>query len=180
MSEWYHSYEPVFQPLKDKLTWLDSEGTRLVMPNPRLIRNKGRPVFARIRIEMDRNDRELPTSLWIENGLKSRCGLCRQEGYNHRTCLTRNGKSTSGGAASVLKRLRVPLVDRISLTLPRQNMDQYRRAVAKIRKEDNLMLLRRCRYHMLQLVEELAAATNMQLTLARCNNVLNYEDYLSE
>ena len=33
---------------------------------------------------------------------------------------------------------------------------------------------------MLQLVEELATATNRQLTPAKCNNVLNYEDYLSE
>ena len=42
------------------------------------------------------------------------------------------------------------------------------------------MLLRRCRYHMLQLAEELATATNRQLTPAERNNVLNYEDYLSE
>ena len=56
--------------------------------------------------------------------------------------------------------LRAPLVNRISLTLPRQNMDQYRRAVAKIRKENNLMLLRRCRYHMLQLVEKLQPTGN--------------------
>ena len=42
------------------------------------------------------------------------------------------------------------------------------------------MILSRCRYHMLQLVEELAVATNRQLTLAERNNVLNYEDYLSK
>ena len=59
-------------------------------------------------------------------------------------------------------------------------MDQYRHAVAKIKKENNRMLLRRCRYHMLQLVEELAAVTNRQLILAECNNVLNYDNYLSE
>ena len=53
-------------------------------------------------------------------------------------------------------------------------------AVTKIKKENNLMILRRSRYHMLQLAEELAAATNKQLTLAERNNVLNYEDYLSE
>ena len=96
----YHSYEPIFQPLKDKLAWPDLEETRVVMPNPQLIRNKGRPKSTRIRNEMDENDRELPTSLWIENGPKSRCGLCRQEGHNHRTCPTRNAESTSGGAAS--------------------------------------------------------------------------------
>ena len=96
----YHSYEPVFQPLKDRLAWPDPEETRVVMPNPQLIQNKGRPKSTRIRNEMDENDRELPTSLWIENGPKSRCGLRRQEGHNRRTCPTRNAESPSGGAAS--------------------------------------------------------------------------------
>ena len=79
-----------------------------------------------------------------------------------------------------LVRLGAPLVDRVSLTLSRQNMHQYERAVNKIKKENNLMILRRSRYHMLQLTDELAAATNRQLTPAKRNNVLNYEDYLSE
>ena len=42
------------------------------------------------------------------------------------------------------------------------------------------MIFCRCNYHMLQLAEKLAAATNRQLTLAERNNVLNYEDYLLE
>ena len=42
------------------------------------------------------------------------------------------------------------------------------------------MILHRSRYHMLQLAEELAAATNRQLTLAEHNNVLNCEDFLLE
>ena len=42
------------------------------------------------------------------------------------------------------------------------------------------MILHRCKYHMLQLVEELAAVMNRQLTPAERNNVLIYEDYLSE
>ena len=100
VSEQYHCYKPVFQPLKDRLAWLDLEETRLVMPNPRLIRNKGRPASTRICNEMDKNDRELPTSLWIENGLKSRYELCHQEGHNCRTCPTQNVESTSGGATS--------------------------------------------------------------------------------
>ena len=74
----------------------------------------------------------------------------------------------------------ISLVDRISLTLPQQNMHQYERAVTKIKKENNLMILYRCRYHMLQLAEELAATTNGQLTPTERNNVLNYENYLSE
>ena len=64
-----------------------------------------------------------------------------------------------------LVRLEAPLVNCILLTLPRRNMHQYELAVAK--KKNNLMILRRCRYHMLQLVEELANATNMQLTPCR-------------
>ena len=79
-----------------------------------------------------------------------------------------------------LVRLGAPLVDRVSLTLSRQNMHQYERAVTKIKKENNLMILRRSRYHMLQLAKELATATNRQLTPTERNNVLNYEDYLSE
>ena len=42
------------------------------------------------------------------------------------------------------------------------------------------MILRWCKYLMLQLVEEMAITTNKQLTPAERNNVLNYEDYLSE
>ena len=79
-----------------------------------------------------------------------------------------------------LVQLEAPLVDCVSLTLSRQNMHQYERAVTKIKKENNLMILRRSRYHMLQLAEELAVAMNRQLTPAERNNVLNYEDYLSK
>ena len=95
MEERYHSYEPIFQPLKDKLEWPEPQERRIVMPNLRLIREKGRPKSTRIRNEMDDGDRELPTSLWIENGPKSKCGLCRQEGHNCRRCSTRNVESIS-------------------------------------------------------------------------------------
>ena len=59
-------------------------------------------------------------------------------------------------------------------------MEQCMRAVARIWKENNLMLLRRSRYHMLPLAEELATAANKQLTPTERNNVLNYDPYLSE
>ena len=59
-------------------------------------------------------------------------------------------------------------------------MDQCMRAVARFLKENNLILFRRSRYHMLLLVEELAAATNKQLTPTERKNVLNYDPYLSE
>ena len=81
-----------------------------------------------------------------------------------------------------LVQLEAPLVDRVSLTLSRQNMHKYEHAVTKKKKKkkNNLMILRRSRYHMLQLAKELAATTNRQLTPLERNNVLNYEDYLSE
>ena len=56
--------------------------------------------------------------------------------------------------------LGAPFVDRNSLTLSQRNMHQYKRSMAKIKKENNRMILRRCKYLMLQLVEELAVATN--------------------
>ena len=61
-----------------------------------------------------------------------------------------------------LVQLGVPLVDHVSLTLSGRNMRQYERAVKKIKKKKkiNLMILRRSKYHMLQLAEELTAATN--------------------
>ena len=79
-----------------------------------------------------------------------------------------------------LVQLKAPLVDHVSLILSRQNMHQYECAMTKIKKENNLMILCRSKYHMLQLAEELATATNRQLTPAERNNVLNYEYYLSE
>ena len=60
------------------------------------------------------------------------------------------------------------------------NMEQCRRAVAKIQEENNLMFLRRCKYHLLQLAKEQTAATNRQFTQAEGNSVLSYKDYLFE
>ena len=53
VEERYHSYEPIFQPFKDRLEWSEPQERRIVMPNPRLIREKGRPKSTRIRNEMD-------------------------------------------------------------------------------------------------------------------------------
>nr|POE64203.1 hypothetical protein CFP56_74849 [Quercus suber] len=97
VEEWYHRYEPILQTLKDRLEWPEPVKRRIVISNPRLIQEKGQPKSTRIRNEMDDKDRELPTSLWIENGPKLKCGLCRQEGHNHRRCPTWNVESTSRG-----------------------------------------------------------------------------------
>jgi hypothetical protein len=76
--------------------------------------------------------------------------------------------------------LGAPLPDHVSLTMPRSNVVNYEKVVKQIRKENNLMLLRRCRYYMLQLAEEMATATQRELTPNERNNVLSYEEYLSD
>ena len=53
VEERYHSYEPIFQSLKDRLEWLEPQERRILMPNLRLIREKGRPKSTRILNEMD-------------------------------------------------------------------------------------------------------------------------------
>ncbi|KAK9985159.1 hypothetical protein SO802_034684 [Lithocarpus litseifolius] len=99
MNALFRSYAPVFPALKDKLSWPDPKETRKVVPNPRLIREKGRPVSTRIRIEMDEGEKRLRTTPWKEGGRKVQCGLCDQEGHNRRTCPKRNEVPTSGGLA---------------------------------------------------------------------------------
>ena len=95
----FQSYAPVFPALKDRLSWPDPEETRRVLSNPRLIREKGRPVSTRIRNEMDKGGRRPRTTPWKEGGRKVQCGLCDQEGHNRRTCPKRNEVPTSGGVA---------------------------------------------------------------------------------
>jgi hypothetical protein len=56
----------------------------------------------------------------------------------------------------------------------------YEKVVKQIRKENNLMLLHYCRYYMLQLAEEMATATQKELTPNERNNVLSYDEYLSD
>ena len=68
VSERYHNYEPIFQPLIDRLEWPDLEERRTMMRNLQLIQEKGWPKSTIIYNEMDEHDRELPTSLWIKNG----------------------------------------------------------------------------------------------------------------
>ncbi|KAK4595209.1 hypothetical protein RGQ29_013583 [Quercus rubra] len=95
----FRSYAPIFPALKDRLSWSDPEETRRVLPNPRLIRAKGRPVSTRIRNEMDEGGNRPRTTPWKEGGRKVQCGLCDQEGHNRRTCPKRNEVPTSGGVA---------------------------------------------------------------------------------
>ena len=82
------------------------------MPNPQLLRGKGRPVKSRIRNEMDGvrqepgSRREDPDLREIQS--RQQCGLCHEEGHNCRRCpnsheaLTSgsHGASTSGSATN--------------------------------------------------------------------------------
>ena len=68
---------------KSESLWRDADGLMWV-PNPGLLRDKGRPVKSRIRNEMDGVKRKLGSrreeSDLRENQPKQRCGLCHEEG----------------------------------------------------------------------------------------------------
>ena len=72
------------------------------MPDPQLLRGKGRPVKSRIRNEMDGvrreqgSRREDPELREIQS--RQQCGVCHQEGHNRRSCPNSHGASTSGSA----------------------------------------------------------------------------------
>ena len=68
MNALFCSYVPVFLALKDRLSWPDPEETQRVLPNPRLIREKGRPISTRIRNEMDEGGKRPRTTPWKEGG----------------------------------------------------------------------------------------------------------------
>ena len=97
MNALFCNYASIFLALKDRLTWLDLEETRRVIPNPRLIREKGRPVSIRIKNEMDEGGKRPKTTPRNEGGRKVQCGVCNQEKHNQRTCPKRNEVPMSGG-----------------------------------------------------------------------------------
>ena len=93
------SYSHGFTVPKSESLWRDADGLMWV-PNPGLLRDKGRPVKSRIRNEMDGVKRKLGSrreeSDLRENQPKQRCGLCHEEGHNRRKCSNSCGASTSG------------------------------------------------------------------------------------
>ena len=95
------TYEHAFVVPKSQSLWRDPIGPKW-LPNPALLRAKGRPVKSRIRNEMDgvRNkDREpgwrSQDANLIESQPKQTCGLCHASGHNRRKCLQCRGASTS-------------------------------------------------------------------------------------
>ena len=79
-----------------------------------------------------------------------------------------------------LQNFRVRIPKRRSQTMPRRNMEEYEEAVQRIKRESNRMLMRRCRYYMLQLATEMAEASHRELTTEERTNALNNEKYLSD
>ncbi|XP_050285509.1 uncharacterized protein LOC126725035 [Quercus robur] len=95
------TYSHNFVVPKSESLWTDVRGPRWV-PDPQLLRAKGRPTMSRIRNEMDgvrrergsrREDLELR-----EIQPRQRCRVCHQEGHNRRCCPNSHRASTSGSA----------------------------------------------------------------------------------
>ncbi|KAL0001081.1 hypothetical protein SO802_014862 [Lithocarpus litseifolius] len=96
------TYSHAFVVSKSQSLWREPMGPKW-LPNPALVRGKGRPVKSRIRNEMDgvRNKDRAPS--WqredadlIESQPKQTCGLCHASGHNRRKCPQSLGASTSG------------------------------------------------------------------------------------
>ena len=96
-----HTYSRNFVVLKSKSLWRDVSGPWWV-PNPQLLRAKGRPVKSRIRNEIDGvrrergSRREDPDLREIQP--RQRCGVCHREEHNRRSYPNSHGASTSGSA----------------------------------------------------------------------------------
>ncbi|XP_050254946.1 uncharacterized protein LOC126700806 [Quercus robur] len=95
------TYSHNFVVPKSESLWTDVRGPRWV-PDPQLLRAKGRPTMSRIRNEMDGvrrergSRREDPELRKIQP--RQRCRVCHQEGHNRRCCPNSHGASTSGSA----------------------------------------------------------------------------------
>ena len=74
------------------------------MPDPNLLRAKGRLVKSRIRNEMDGVRRELGSQRedldLMEIQPRQRCGVCHEEGHNLKKCPNSCGAFTSGGVTN--------------------------------------------------------------------------------
>ncbi|XP_028772068.1 uncharacterized protein LOC114729244 [Neltuma alba] len=69
------AYSNNFHPIGDETYWPQIDCPTLI-PDPSMIRDKGRPRSSRIRNEMD----------WTTPNPPNKCGLCRQIGHNRSTC----------------------------------------------------------------------------------------------
>ena len=99
------------------------------------------------------------------------CGLRRE--WSHRI-------AESERLVRDLKNLNAPIPTRYSLTVPRVGPTTCEIAVQRIRKENNRMLARRCRFYMLKLAEEQASSTGRELTATEKRCVLRNRQYFSE
>ncbi|CAL5421671.1 unnamed protein product [Camellia sinensis] len=74
------------------------------------------------------------------------------------------------GLYNDLRNFGAPVPHHRSLTMARRNVSDYEKAVSRIKKENNRMLMRRCRHFMLQLATEMAEASSRDLTMVERNN----------
>ena len=118
---------------------------------------------------VERNDEY--EELVNEDPIEYYCGLRRE--WSHRALESKE-------LVNDLRRLGVRIPRRRSLMMPRNGEVNCRRAVSRIRIENNRMILRRCRYHMLELAEELAFARGQRLTRREIQNVLTHPSYSSD
>uniref|UniRef100_A0A2N9IWN4 Zinc finger PMZ-type domain-containing protein n=1 Tax=Fagus sylvatica TaxID=28930 RepID=A0A2N9IWN4_FAGSY len=65
LTEMLACYQPHFEPMKDAPYWEEDPNFPMLRPDPRLLRQRGRPKSTRIRNEMD----------WRENQHKQSCGI---------------------------------------------------------------------------------------------------------
>ncbi|KAL0010955.1 hypothetical protein SO802_006063 [Lithocarpus litseifolius] len=95
------TYAHQFMVPKSESLWRDVHRPQWV-PNPQLLRAKGRPVKSRIRNEMDRVRRERGSRRedldLKEIQPRQRCRICHEEGHNRRRCPNSRGASRSGSA----------------------------------------------------------------------------------
>ena len=85
----FRSYAPVFPALKDRLSWPDLEETQRVLPNPRLIREKGRPILTRIRNEMDEGGNRQEPHYGRTGGGRCNVGCVTKRGITEEHALSR-------------------------------------------------------------------------------------------
>ena len=88
MDALFRSYAPVFPMLKDRLSWPDPEETQRVLPNPRLIQEKGCPVSTQIRNEMDEGGKRPRTTPWKEGGGRCNAGCVTKRGITEEHALS--------------------------------------------------------------------------------------------
>ena len=78
-----------------------------------------------------------------------------------------------------LQSLGAPIIKRHSLNMAKNNIRAYEESLRIIRKENNRLLLHRCRFYMYKLAKEQATVVDCELTEAEIRNIMNNPNYAS-